>query len=59
MYKHMRKEADLCEGRCIQSDYIEDWVAVWDGSIAALNDGFRSVEASGTLGVSAVCHDGI
>ena len=47
MYKHVRKEADLCESRCVQSDYVEDWVAVWDGNIAARNDGFRSIEAGG------------
>ena len=51
MYKpreYVRNEADLCERRYIQSGYIEDWVAVWDGNIAALNDAFRSIEASGT-----------
>ena len=51
MYKpreHVRDEVDLCERRCIQSDHIKDRVAVWDGNIAALNDAFRSIEASGT-----------
>jgi hypothetical protein len=48
MYKHVCKEADLCEGRCVQSYYIEDWVAVWDGNIAARTDNFRSIEAGGT-----------